>query len=75
MYVYLELIHDVPTQHCKAIILQWKKKKLILKKRIRLNTRDVDLTPGQGTQPVSRSYWAHTPQLESLLRNNVAQCN
>ena len=52
-----------------------KKKKLILKKRIRLNTRDVDLTPGQGTQPVSCSYWAHTPQLESLLRNNVAQCN
>ena len=53
--VYLQLSHDVPTQQCKAIILQFKKKKrrLSLKKRIHLNTGDVDLTPGQGTQPVS----------------------
>ena len=54
--------------------LKKKKKKIMLKKRIHLNTGDVDLTPGQGTQPVSCNCWAHAPELESRHRNNAAWC-
>ena len=60
MYVYVQLIHDLPTQHCKAIILQFKKKK----KKAYLKKKNLPQYWGCGFDPWSGNA-ACEPQLLS----------